>query len=321
MSQQFISALDAVTVGCTACEENQCNYAVGFGGTPDESGETTLDAMIFDGYARGYIKKRDVLQNSHHFSATMDMGAVGGLRRIKSAMKVARGVLDYTTHSFIVGDLATEFAKKLKFPEESLSTNYSQSIWQDWESADCQPNFWRPTFFNSQNVEPDATKSCGPYEPIALTSYQADYSSSDSHDTIGMIAIDENGDVVAGTSTNGLIHKIAGRVGDSPIAGAGAYADNDVGAAVATGNGDLMMRFLPTFLAVEEMRRGASPAEAAKTAIGRIKEKYPNFYGALLVSSKDGEFAAACNGMDSFPFAVANKELGGVVLKTIDCNA
>ncbi|RZC36178.1 Asparaginase 2 domain containing protein, partial [Asbolus verrucosus] len=166
------------------------------------------------------------------------MGAVGGLRRVKSAMKVARNVLDYTTHSFIVGDLATEFAKKFKFPEESLSTNYSLNIRKEWKSNKCQPNFWR-------NVKPDPTLNCGPYEPTTSTAASHDYSSSDSHDTIGMIAIDENGNVVAGTSTNGLTHKIPGRVGDSPIAGAGAYADNDVGAAVATGNGDLMMRFLP----------------------------------------------------------------------------
>jgi N4-(beta-N-acetylglucosaminyl)-L-asparaginase len=111
------------------------------------------------------------------------------------------------------------------------------------------------------------------------------------------------------------------RVGDSPIPGAGAYADNEVGAAVATGDGDIMMRFLPSFLAVEEMRRGATPTKAAKVAINRIVKKYPDFFGAVLVSTRKGEFGAACNGMDSFPFSVASKNLDGVVLKTVDCSS
>ncbi|RZC10215.1 N(4)-(Beta-N-acetylglucosaminyl)-L-asparaginase, partial [Asbolus verrucosus] len=286
MEQEFISAVDAVTVGCTACEEEQCDNTVGFGGSPDENGETTLDAMIFDG-------------------AKMDMGAVGGLRRVKSAVKVARHVLEQTTHSFLVGDLATEFAKNFGFAEESLSTNYSVGLWKDWKSKNCQPNFWR-------NVQPDPTKFCGPYEAEItsndiLSNHWEYFFSSDNHDTIGMIAIDENGDVAAGTSTNGANHKIPGRVGDSPIPGAGAYADNEVGAAVATGDGDIMM----SFLAVEEMRRGTSPTKAAEIAIKRIKQKYPSFFGGVLASTNKGEYGAACSGMDTFPFSVASKELGG----------
>ncbi|CAH1371698.1 unnamed protein product [Tenebrio molitor] len=300
MEQGSLSALDAVTIGCTACEEYQCDHTVGYGGSPDENGETTLDAMIFDG-------------------ATMNMGAVGGLRRIKNVISVARLVLEQTKHSFLVGDSATEFAKNFNFKEESLSTNYSIDLWKNWQANRCQPNFW-------QNVYPDPTTSCGPYKLIDLPNdipmkEEWKFFASDNHDTIGMIAIDENGNIVAGTSTNGANHKIPGRVGDSPIPGAGAYADNEVGAAVATGDGDIMMRFLPSFLAVEEMRRGATPTKAAKVAINRIVKKYPDFFGAVLVSTRKGEFGAACNGMDSFPFSVASKNLDGVVLKTVDCSS
>lgn len=104
-----------------------------------------------------------------------------------------------------------------------------------------------------QDVEPDPTDSCGPYIPTHENSVnfhnkktESSAFSSKNHDTIGMIVIDINGNIAAGTSTNGANHKIPGRVGDSPIPGAGAYADSEVGAAVATGDGDVMMRFLPS---------------------------------------------------------------------------
>ncbi|XP_044255680.1 putative N(4)-(beta-N-acetylglucosaminyl)-L-asparaginase GM21137 isoform X2 [Tribolium madens] len=215
-------AIDAVVTGCSTCEGLQCDHSVGYGGSPDENGETTLDAMIFDGTA-------------------MNMGAVGGLRRIKDAALAAKMVLQHTKHSFLVGDLATEFAKNFELHEENLSTNYSTNLWKEWKSKNCQPNFW-------QNVDPDPTKTCGPYEASDSNEVLKDswkIFNSDNHDTIGMIAIDERGNVAAGTSTNGANHKIPGRVGDSPIPGAGAYADSTVGAAVATGDGDVMMRFSP----------------------------------------------------------------------------
>ncbi|KRT79030.1 hypothetical protein AMK59_7565 [Oryctes borbonicus] len=219
-------AVDALEAGCSYCEATQCGLSVGFGGSPDESGETTLDSLIFDG-------------------RTMDAGAVGDLRRIKSAMSVARHVLEHTKHTLIAGDQATEFAVSMGFTEESLITEVSTQIWANWTQNNCQPNFWR-------NVEPDPATSCGPYLPIR--SRNIDYNrQKDSghidvkinHDTIGMVVLDGNNNFAAGTSTNGLRYKIPGRVGDSPIPGAGAYADNAAGAACATGNGDIMMRFLP----------------------------------------------------------------------------
>ncbi|CAH1966896.1 unnamed protein product [Acanthoscelides obtectus] len=118
------SALDALTAGCEVCQNEQCDFTVGFGGSPDENGETTLDAMIFDG-------------------DTMDMGAVGGIRSIKNVIKVARHVLERTEHSLLVGSLATQFAKSFGLPKEPLATNYSLNLWREWRLNNCQPNFWK----------------------------------------------------------------------------------------------------------------------------------------------------------------------------------
>lgn len=289
------SALDAVEESCSLCEAQQCRKTVGFGGSPDENGETTLDALIMDG-------------------VTMDVGGVGGLRNIKHAMSVARKVLHHTKHSLLGGDQATEFAVQMGYKVESLQTNESRNMWEQWKANKCQPNFWK-------NVTPDPNKECGPYHPIKPTDFSPDLSDAneDNHDTIGVVAMDSQGHIAAGASTNGRRNKIPGRIGDSPIAGAGAYADQQVGAAAGTGDGDIMMRFLPSFLAVEEMRRGASPSEAATTAIRRIAEHYPTFTGAVIALNKNGDYGAACNGISQFGFFVANPQLGAPTMLHVDC--
>lgn len=301
LSLKNMTAVDAVVAGCSTCERLQCDGTVGYGGSPDEHGESYLDAMIMDG-------------------KTHDVGAVGGLRQVKSAIAVAHAVMKYTKHTLLVGDLATEFALEMRFPKEDLHTNSSVESWRKWKENHCQPNFW-------QNVIPDPTKNCGPYTPIAGVD-QLDIHSEDrynkdvnehNHDTIGMIAVDINGDVAAGTSTNGAGHKIPGRVGDSPIMGAGSYADNDVGGAAATGDGDVMMRFLPTFHAVELMRGGATPTDASLKAIAQIKRFYPQFSGAVLALRKDGTHGAACNGMGSFHYSVRTARMSDVQVVEVKC--
>lgn len=112
---------------------------------------------------------------------------------------------------------------------------------------------------------------------------------------------------------------IYSRVGDSPIPGSGAYANNESGAAAATGDGDIMMRFLPTFLAVEFLRAGLSPQISASKAIERIKQHYPNFFGGIIVLNKKGEYGAACNGMEEFPFSVAQPKYN-VRVEIVKCN-
>ncbi|XP_031626450.1 N(4)-(Beta-N-acetylglucosaminyl)-L-asparaginase [Contarinia nasturtii] len=282
------TAIDAIVDGCAICEREQCDGTVGFGGSPDEKSDVALDALIIDG-------------------KTMNIGAVGSMRNIKNAIGVARHVLENTQHTFLVGDGATEFAVQMGFKNESLTTQQSNDMWKQWKSNRCQPNFWT-------NVQPDSTRFCGPYEPTMANSVYGNMGNnefnSQNHDTIGMIAIDSDGNIAAGTSTNGARFKIPGRVGDSPIPGSGAYAVNGVGAAAATGDGDVMMRFLPSFVAIENLRNGKTPKKAAQLAIERIREFHPKFFGGIVVMNHNGEYAAACNGMDKFPFSIGSKDVG-----------
>ncbi|CAB0040222.1 unnamed protein product [Trichogramma brassicae] len=180
----------------------------------------------------------------------MDVGAVGGLRNVKDAISVARKVMENTRHSLLGGELAADFARQMGFTKESLQTEKSKKMFDDWVQNRCQPNFWEA------NVEPNPAESCGPYRQaqqqqvetnIDRAERQLPQSGEDQHDTIGVVALDTRGRLVSGVSTNGQNHKIAGRIGDSAVTGAGAYADGDVGAAAATGDGDIIMRFLPRY--------------------------------------------------------------------------
>jgi len=169
-------------------------YSVGYGGSPNENGETTLDAMVM-------------------WAPTREVGAVGCLKRVKKAISVARKVMEETKHTLLVGDDATQFASEMGFTEENLTTNFSHGLWEKWIQNNHQPNYWKGNHTYNSSIEHFTEKL-----PTG-------------HDTIGMIAIDSNGNMACGTTTNGLSFKIPGRVGDSPIMGAGAYCDNEVGGA------------------------------------------------------------------------------------------
>ncbi|KAH7129942.1 nucleophile aminohydrolase [Dactylonectria estremocensis] len=282
------SALDAVETGCLTCEHNQCDGSVGFGGSPDENCETTLDAMIMDG-------------------TTMKAGAVAALRRVRDAISVARHVLDYTTHTLLAGDLATEFAIQNGFQDESLSTDKSTEQCLAWKEAQCQPNY-------RLNVSPDAFASCGPYVP--QTKGTSKSASQASHDTLSLIALHADGTMAAGTTTNGASHKIPGRVGDGPITGSGSYVDGDVGGCGATGDGDVMMRFLPCYQAVENLRRGMSPTEAAEDAVIRMVRKYPGISSGIVVVNNKGEHGAAGSGW-TFTYAYRGGTMGSTQVVTV----
>ena len=223
----------------------------------------------------------------------------------------------------MVGDQATAFAVEMGLTSESLSTAHSHDMWAKWKENECQPNF-------RTAVVPDAKQSCGPYKPASAAAASAAATSAaagavegghragrraasadrgighGSHDTIAMVAIDGNGHVAAGTSTNGARNKVPGRVGDSPIAGAGAYGDSEVGGCGATGDGDQMMRLLPTYFAVERMRDGATPTEAAAAAVRRVAKYYPKFWGAIFCVNTRGEHGGAANPGTPFKYTVVS---------------
>lgn len=299
------TALDGIETGISFCEINQCRGSVDYGGKPDENGETTLDAMIMDG-------------------VTHDVGAVGCLRRIKPAISVARKVLENTKHSLLVGSLATQFAIEMGFKEESLTTNKSTTDYLSWKNGNCQPNFWK------EGVRPDPSTNCGPYRNpteqdneimLVMRKKRAPRERNErDHDTIGMVVIDKMMNIAVGTSTNGLDHKIPGRVGDPPIPGSGSYVDNDVGGAAATGDGDIMMRFVPSYQAVESMKTlGMSPEAAAIDSMRRIKIKYRDAQAAIIVAAKNGSYGASCTGYKTFPFVVRNPSLTGSKVSTVSC--
>lgn len=284
------SALDAVEIGCTTCEDNQCDGSVGFGGSPDENCETTLDAMIMDG-------------------TTMKSGAVAALRRVKHAASVARAVLEHTSHTLLAGDLATAFAVQNGFAEEDLTTPASLEKCTSWRAASCQPNY-------RLNVSPDPEASCGPYAPLRQLATRIDTRQA-SHDTISLIAIHQDGSMAAGTSTNGASHKVPGRVGDGPITGSGSYVDGDVGGCGATGDGDIMMRFLPCYQAVENLRRGMAPKEAAEDAVRRMVSKYPEVSSGIVVVDKDGNHGGAASGW-TFTYAYRGGSMTETVVVSVE---
>lgn len=296
------SVLNAVQIGGTTCEDKQCRGTVGYGGSPAENCETTLDAMIMDGN-------------------TFNVGAVASLRRIKDAMAVARHVLEYTDHSLLAGDQATQFAVANGFKEESLTTKKSRQKCIDWKRKNCQPN-------SRVNVFPDPKQKCGPYKPSSkhggfkTRSVDVDDAAEQGHDTISLIALDKRGNMAAGTTTNGKSHKIPGRVGDGPITGSGSYADSDVGGCGATGDGDIMMRFLPCYQAVENMRRGMSPAAAGEDAVKRIVKKFPRTRVGLVVMNNKGEHAGASSGWEyEYSYRGGNMtKTEVIVVKPIDGN-
>ncbi|CAD6185149.1 unnamed protein product [Caenorhabditis auriculariae] len=277
--------------GLSRCEDLQCDGTVGYGGSPDESGETSLDALLID-------------------ASDMKVAAVANLHRVRNAAEVAWAVMNFTKHTFLVGESATQFALSMGFKERNLTTEASGKIHTDWLKNNCQPNFWK-------NVYPDPKTQCGPYKPLSPREVEkaGRFVENNSpvlldefnHDTIGIVVMDDDQQFSAGTSTNGMRFKIPGRVGDSPIPGSGAYAHKKHGAAVATGDGDIMMRFLPSFEAVQYMKHGNKPTKAAKKVINHMLTYFPDFQGAIVTVNRYGEHGAACSNFKKFMYTSVYK--------------
>ncbi|HLF36004.1 MAG TPA: N(4)-(beta-N-acetylglucosaminyl)-L-asparaginase [Cyclobacteriaceae bacterium] len=189
-------------------------------------------------------------------------GSVAFLAEIMHPVSVARKVMELTPHVMLSGDGALRFALEQGFKKTNLLTSSSKAAWETWKKT--------------SGYKPDGNAI--------------------QHDTIGILALDKSGNLSGACSTSGLAFKIHGRVGDSPIIGAGLYVDNETGAACATGIGELVMKTLCSFLIVEKMKEGATPLEACQTAISRIVDRYgvsdSNTQVGVLAMNKKGEIGA-----------------------------
>ncbi|GAB4293469.1 MAG: N(4)-(beta-N-acetylglucosaminyl)-L-asparaginase [Ignavibacteriaceae bacterium] len=259
-------ALDGVIAGVNTVEDNPNDHSVGYGGLPNEKGIVELDACCMHG-------------------PTHNAGAVASLRNIKNPSKVARLVMERTDHVLLVGEGALEFAKAHGFREENLLTEEAREIWLYWkESLSDKDSWFSPG--NSDNI-PEHIKKF-----FNITG------------TITCLGMDLKGNISGVTTTSGKAFKIPGRVGDSPIIGAGLYVDNEVGACGSIGRGEENLKNLSSFLVVEKMRMGFSPEDACFEVIDRIikhaklaslldSDGNPNFNISFFALNKNGEFAGA----------------------------
>jgi N4-(beta-N-acetylglucosaminyl)-L-asparaginase len=232
------NVLDAVEAGVKVPEADPTNQTVGYGGFPDRDGKVTLDACIMDG--------------------DLNCGSVAFLEHIKHPISVAKLVMQKTPHIMLVGEGALQFALANGFNKENLLTPASEKAWKEW----IKTSKYEPVI----NVENQSIKKTDPRQlpggPL-------------NHDTIGMLAIDNKGIMGGACTTSGAAWKMRGRVGDSPIIGAGLYVDGEVGAATSSGLGEEVIRTCGSHAVVELMRQGLSPEAACRKLIERIVKRNP----------------------------------------------
>jgi N4-(beta-N-acetylglucosaminyl)-L-asparaginase len=265
--------LDAVIAGVNIVELDPLDDSVGYGGLPDAEGVVQLDSSCMHG-----PKKR--------------AGAVASIEGVRTPSLVAKAVLENTDHHLLVGKGAQEFARSMGFKiEDDLNTDNSRRKWLEWKRK------IDPSHYLDPQKRADAGRRAA-MEMLAEGSIREE----NLHGTINCNGINSKGEICGVTTTSGLAWKIPGRVGDSPILGAGLFVDGDVGAAGSTGRGEANLYNLCSFLIVEEMRHGKHPKDAGMEALRRIKmntvEKRllnskgnPNFYVRFYIINARGEFA------------------------------
>jgi len=271
------NALDAVEAGVRVPEADLSNVTVGKGGYPDRDGHVTLDACIMDDQG--------------------NCGSVAALEFIAHPISVARLVMETTPHVMLVGEGALQFALENGFEREELLTPAGEAAWKAW----LKERKYKPVV----NIE---NRSFG-VDRLPGNQYN--------HDTIGMLAIDSNGNCSGACTTSGMAFKMRGRVGDSPIIGAGLYVDNEVGGATATGVGEEVIRTVGSFLVVELMRQGLSPRDACQEAVERIIKKKPEtakeIQVGFLALNKHGEYGAFSL-QKGFSYAVCDRQQQDLLL-------
>jgi len=222
--------------------------------------DPTIQSVGFGGRpdGDGYVTLDACIMDSNG-----NAGSIAYLQNIKHPVSVARKVMEETDNVMLVGNGAKNFAILHGFQEEDLLTDKSRAAWHKWKND---------------------------------LSEKDDLGPNDDHDTISLLAQDLDGDLAGACTTSGLAYKIPGRVGDSPIIGAGLYVDNKIGAAAATGCGEELIKAVGSFLIVELMRQGYNPQDACEETLGRTVSRHdgnPKFQIAYIALRKDGEFGAA----------------------------
>ncbi len=271
--------LEAAVAGVTLVEDDPNDTSVGYGGLPNENGVVELDASVMHG-------------------PTHQAGAVASVQNIRHVSRLAMLVMQQTDHVLLVGQGALEFARAQGFKEENLLTEKARKIWLYWKQTRSDIDDWLPP--PDDQLDPEVKKFFN--RPTG---------------TIHLAAMNADGDLSGVTSTSGLAFKLPGRVGDSPIIGAGLYVDNEVGSCGSTGRGEANLQNVCSFAAVELMRGGLSPREAglevlhrvAKTTPARLRDEQgrPKFNLKFYVMAKDGRHAGLSMwGPDKFAITDAN---------------
>ena len=268
--------LEAVVAAVTIVEDDPEDDSVGYGGLPNEECVVELDASVMHG-------------------PTRRAGSVASVQRIKNVSRLAKTVMERTNHVMLVGDGARRFAVAEGFEEMNLLTEHSRKIWLAYKA---RTSFnWRPGIDSPEWKAQVARIFDNDPEKIAYAERVITHPPTG---TINCLAVSEKGEVSGTTTTSGLAWKIPGRVGDSPIIGAGLFVDGDVGAAGSTGKGEENIKISGGHTIVEMMRKGMKPAEACLEALGRVarnyngdKKKLATFHLYFYAVNKDGEFGSA----------------------------
>jgi len=248
-------------------------------GVRDSESDPECNSVGYGGYPD---REGNVTVDACIMNASGDCGAVAFLQEIENAISVARLVMEKTPHVMLAGDGAQQFALSQGIEKKNLLTPAMKEKWLAWREK--KNKEWHPEA-NWENEVSDKN-----------------------HDTIGMLAIDADGDLAGACTTSGLAWKMKGRVGDSPIIGAGLYVDNEIGAASATGAGEAVVRAVGSFVVVEAIRQGATPHEACKIGAERVAQKNPNWKElqvGFIAIDKQGR-VGGYSLKDGFDYAVQN---------------
>lgn len=283
-----VDTLDAVVEGITMVEDDPNDHTVGYGGLPNENGVVELDASVMHG-------------------PTYRVGAVAAVPRIRHVTKLAQQVMEMTNHSLLVGDGALQFAKACGFPEEELLTEDARRIWLHWKRTRSLHDDWLTP--EEQELIDPAVARWFKLSPATQTSRP--------QGTVHAGALNTQGQMSGATSTSGLAFSLPGRVGDTPLIGAGLYVDPEVGCCGSTGRGESALKHVVSSTVVELMRAGKSPEQAGLEVLQRMahhteprlrnEQGQPKYNVTLYILSKTGEYAGVCL-RGPRPFAVADSQ-------------